>query len=59
MKGKNEVINQMIVALMELESNPPEHIERYLRTRLQTLCDILDDDLPEEYFDRLENYITL
>lgn len=59
MKSKEYIYSKMMAVLHELEeTNPHEQLKNRLRVELEVLNDILDDeDVPEEYWERIENQI--
>jgi hypothetical protein len=60
MKNKDIVVQKMLVILCELEAGTAEEcglLWSSLVARLETIVDILDDDLPYEYYDRVSEYI--
>lgn len=60
MLSKNTIVQKMLVILCELESGTAEEcglLWSSIVARLETIVDILDDDLPYEYYDRVSEYI--
>ena len=60
MKSKEELLKMLFATLAELqsgttESNPGLHI--FLLHKLKVLNDILGDDVPEEYWEQIEEQI--
>ena len=63
MKSKEQIISDMLAVLTELDSFTVHDIivnrpllYNALIGKLETYCDILDDDIPEEYEERLMEY---
>lgn len=62
MKSKEAIWRAALSALRELENAPEnEHPVwwTHYRSRLQALCDVLDDDIPEKYWERLGRFVCL
>lgn len=63
MKSSDKVLNEMLNVLLELEDDGAMAdnggLKVYLTGRLAAYVDVLDDDLPEEYYDRISNFILL
>ncbi len=60
MKKVEDVKKEMLAILCELQNTKPvPHLKKYLETRLQTIVDILEDDVPEAYYEQLEEFVTL
>lgn len=60
MKSKDIVMQKMLAILCELESGSVEEcglLWTSLVARLETIVDILDEDLPVEYYDRVNEFI--
>ena len=61
MKTKQEILSMLYSRLAELQDgriktvNPP--VAEILRTELNLLWDILGDDVPEEYWEQIEEEI--
>lgn len=58
MMSKDEVLSNLLAVLDELESGivPNDAIEG-LVTRLEVLCRVLGDDIPEKYVERIEIFL--
>lgn len=60
MKTVEQLKADMFATLCELQSTEPEeHLKTFLTHKLQFLVDTLEDDVPGEYYDQLELYVTL
>jgi len=59
MKSMQEITSDLFATLHELESrqDTSKHLYDYLTTRLSVLYDILGDTVPEEYWERIENFV--
>ena len=59
MKSKEYVMRQLLVTLQELEAGGiSNHLKEVLRVRLDVYYSLLDEeDIPEEYWDRIENQL--
>ena len=58
MKTKEQINSKLMMVLHELEStNPHERLKNRLKIELEILYDILGEDVPEEYWERIENQI--
>lgn len=59
MKSKNEILSKLFSILAELESGTAEEPElrNYLIAQLAVLYEILGDDVPEEYWERIEEWL--
>lgn len=55
MKSVGQVLADFMVHLYELENNTSltKSLKEYLQTRIATIADILGDDLPTEYEEKL------
>lgn len=61
MLSKEIIIQNMLAALHELQANETVTMRIYnmLCNKLTVYCEVLGDDLPEEYISQLEEYIDL
>lgn len=60
MKTKDEVVTMMLAVLAELQSGTcSENLSKYLTVKLETIVDILDDDVPKKYWEQLEKFIAI
>lgn len=63
MKSCDKVFNEMLNVLLELEDDGAMAdnggLKVYLTGQLSAYVDILDNDLPEEYYDRISKFIAL
>lgn len=62
MKSKNELLSMFFAVLAELKSKseePDSELKTKLQTQLELLWDILEEDVPEEYWDEIEELINL
>ena len=58
MKTKEEIVKDTISIIEELEFGVINtELRNYLKIKLSTLYDILGEDLPEEYWERVEEAI--
>ena len=58
MKKKEEILSELMVTLAELQHGVKEEtLENYLKTKLEILYDILGEDVPEEYWEQIEDII--
>lgn len=58
MKAKEEIVKDVISIIEELEFGVINtELRDYLKIKLSTLYDILREDLPEEYWERVEEAI--
>lgn len=60
MKTKDEILKDLLSTLAELQSGTVEegsNLESYLRGRLSTLDNILGDDVPEEWWNQIGEWI--
>ena len=59
MKSKEYVMRQLLVTLQELEAGGiSNHLKEVLRVKLEVYYSLLDEeDIPEEYWDRIENQL--
>lgn len=61
MKSKEEILSMFYATLTELQSGTVEEksmLYKYLTEKLGILYDILGDDIPEEYWKQIENFIS-
>lgn len=60
MKSKLEILKETYATLAELEgttwTNDNKALQDYLATKLTVLYDILGEDIPEEYWARIEKW---
>lgn len=55
MKTKQEILKDLFATLGELQHGVDNSdLETYLKTKLETLYNILGEDVPEEYWDEIE-----
>ncbi|WP_295094593.1 hypothetical protein [Ruminococcus sp.] len=61
MLAKETIVQNMLATLHELQANDNVTMRIYnmLCNKLKAYCEILDDDLPEEYISQIEEFITL
>lgn len=61
MLSKEQIIKNMLATLTELQNNKPLDMRIYnmLCNKLNTYCEVLGDDLPEEYISQIEECIEL
>lgn len=60
MRSKQEVLKDLLVTLGELEFGVKEKsLEDYLKIRLKVLYEIVEEDVPERYWERIDNIITI
>jgi len=67
MLSKDEIIQNMLAVLTELQaydkvyhpSDMQMRIYNGLLNELETYCKVLDDDIPDEYLEQIERYISL
>jgi len=61
MLSKEQIIKNMLATLTELQNNKPLDMRIYnmLCNKLNTYCEVLGDDLPEEYISQIEEFIEL
>lgn len=58
MKSKEEILKDLFVTLAELQNGTAnENLEKYLKVKLEVLYDVLGEDVPEEYWDQIEELI--
>lgn len=58
MKSIEEIKKDLFATLHELESNTPsEQLKNHLTIKLEVLYDILGEEVPEEYWERIEALI--
>jgi len=59
MKTKQEILKDLFDTLAELESGKVANgLKRYLKVKLETLYEVMGEDVPEEYWDRIEKAIN-
>ncbi|MBZ9693377.1 hypothetical protein [Clostridium sp. M14] len=54
MKNKDEILRDCLIVLGELEHGVDEHLESYLKAKLTVYADILGEDIPKEYWERID-----
>ena len=67
MLSKDEIVQNMLAVLTELQaydkvyhpSDMQMRIYNGLLNELETYCKVLDDDIPDEYLEQIERYISL
>lgn len=61
MLSKEQIIKNMLATLTELQNNKPLDMRIYnmLCNKLNTYCEVMGDDLPEEYISQIEEFIEL
>lgn len=61
MLSKETIIQNMLATLSELQANAATDTRIYnmLCNKLVVYCEILDNDLPEEYVPQIEEFIEL
>lgn len=58
MKSKEEILSTLFATLHELQNTTPsDSLKSFLQTRLGVLYDILGDDVPEEYWEQIEEQL--
>ena len=58
MKKKEEILSDLMATLSELQHGVKEEsLKIYLETKLKILYDILGEDVPEEYWEQIEELI--
>ena len=58
MKTKQEILKDLFATLTELKEgvdNPS--LDTYLKVKLETLYNVLGEDVPEEYWDEIEEIL--
>ena len=60
MKTLNEILSKLLAILTELESGEAEDpaLRNYLIAQLGVLYEILGDDVPEEYWESIEDWLS-
>lgn len=60
MKSKEEILKNLYVTLAELQGTAwgeeNKDLEKYLRIKLTVLYDILGEEVPEEYWEQVEEW---
>lgn len=57
MKTKNEILKDLMCILAELQSGiDDKYLEEIQATKLSVLYDILGEDVPEEYWEQIEEW---
>ena len=61
MLDKKKIVRNMLATLNELQVNKAADIRIYnmLCNKLAVYCEVLSDDLPEEYIPQIEEFIEL
>ena len=61
MLSKETIIQNMLATLGELQANAaaPLRIYNMLCNKLSVYCEVLGEDVPEEYISQIEEFITL
>lgn len=61
MLNKDSIIKNMLATLGELQANDaaPMRLYNMLCNKLAVYCEILDDEIPEEYVNQIEEFIEL
>jgi hypothetical protein len=55
MKSKQEILSKLYAVLAELQSKTAgEELTKILKIQLELLYDILDEDIPEEFWAQIE-----
>ena len=58
MKSKQELLKMLFAALTELQSKTAKpELEKRLKIQLELLYDILGEEVPEEFWEQIENQI--
>ena len=58
MKTAEQIKSDFFATLWELQNTQPsEAIKKHLQTKAEILADILGDDFPDEYAERLERVL--
>ena len=59
MKSKEEILSMLYATLNELQNGVKgEGLKHYLETKLQVLVDILGEEIPEEYWEQLDEFVV-
>lgn len=59
MKSKEEILSMLYATLNELQNGvKDEGLKNYLETKLQVLVDILGEEIPEEYWEQLDEFVV-
>lgn len=61
MLAKETIVQNMLAALHELQANDKVNMRIYnmLCNKLGAYCEVLGDDIPEEYISQIEEFIEL
>lgn len=67
MLSKDEIVQNMLAVLTELQAYDKVYHPSDIQMRiyngflneLETYCKVLDDDIPDEYIEQIERYISL
>ena len=61
MLSKEIIIKNMLAILGELQANAAANMRIYnmLCNKLSVYCEVLDDDIPEEYVEQIREFIEL
>ena len=58
MKTKQEILKDLFATLTELkEGVDSPSLDTYLKVKLETLYNVLGEDVPEEYWDEIEEIL--
>ena len=60
MKTKDEILTMLFATLAELQSGSVKEdsgLWEYLTTKLEVYYDILGEDVPQEYWEQIEEFI--
>jgi hypothetical protein len=58
-KTKQEILKDLFCTLAELQSGTASgDLENYLRIKLETLYNLMGEDVPEEYWEQIEKEIS-
>lgn len=55
MKTKNELLAMLLALLTEVEARGIDNVPEEIITKMTLLYDILGEDVPEEYWERIES----
>lgn len=59
MKSKEEILSMLYATLNELQNGVKDKVlKNYLETKLQVLVDILGEEIPEEYWEQLDEFVV-
>ena len=58
MKTKQEILKDLFATLTELQNGVKENnLRNHLKVKLEVLYDVLGEDVPEEYWEQIEELI--